>query len=602
MIKSLRIKNLILVQDIEIEFNSGLNVLTGETGTGKSVIAGAFALLLGQRVRPGLFYDEDKPIYLETVFDLSGYIEQKMKAFPADEDSGDNSGLIDRLLAEGYLCIDSHNCSAKEQNSEGEGVKNYEIEDKELIITREILPDNSSRIYLNGKRVTIGIIKEYRDKLIDFHSQRDQIKLFSPAYQLEIIDNYGNLDNKLAAYQRLYREISKKQKRLEELQQKDKEQTEKQRLFAFQIAELEELDLKPDEEKLLKQELDLLTHSEDILNYCSELEQKFYEKENSFFDQVNSFKQRFERFSGDQKSIQNVVLSLKSVLEILNDVQRETRNISDLIDLDQNKLRELEERMNEILRVKNKYKMEIPELLEYLTEMKRGVEEHRSGEKEIEFLQGKINDLARKLRTQAADLSLDRKTVSKKLTAEIKADIRRLAIPEGDFEVLFEKRQIDSKEEDIFTGLDMSGADRVSFLFSANKGGQLQPLKNSVSGGELSRLLLVIKRVLAGRLDTLSLVFDEIDSGIGGRTANRLGEYISEVGKYHQVLCITHLPQIAVNASKHFAIEKKINSGRSLIEIRELDVTGRKEEIARMLAGSQSLTAMKHAEELLNKN
>lgn len=564
MIKNLRIKNFILVREIEVEFGRGLNVLTGETGAGKSVVAGAFDLILGQKGRPGIFYDNREPIYLEAAFDLNKQ----------------DSGIIDRLIDEGYLSD----------------------EERELIIAREITPDNSSRSYINGKRVSLAIIKEYRDALIDFHSQRDQIKLFSPSYQLDILDTFGDLSGKRDTYQKLYRTIKGKLKRLSDLKRLEQQDLEKQRLYEYQIAELEELNLRTDEENELQQELDLLTHSEDILNYCQEMQQNCYENENSFFDEFNRFNQRFERYADGNESIKNIVLSLQNVLQILNDIRGELRNIKDTIDLDQSKMTDLEKRLNDVLRIKNKYKMEIVQLLDYLSEMQQLVANYASYGEEIEKIEQEVERESQELYRQGEDLSLDRKRVSQQLRNIIIENISRLAIPEGDFDIEFANIENGADSEEVLYGFDESGKDRIEFLFSANKGVQLQLLQNAISGGELSRLLLVIKKILAGRLDTFSLVFDEIDSGIGGRTANDLGEFIAEVGTFHQVLCITHLPQVAAFAAKHFLIEKKSGTDKSVIEIRVLAPEERKEEIARMLAGTKSETAIKHAEELLKKD
>jgi DNA repair protein RecN (Recombination protein N) len=296
------------------------------------------------------------------------------------------------------------------------------------------------------------------------------------------------------------------------------------------------------------------------------------------------------------------VLSVTNTLQILNDVRTDLNNVRDTIDLDWNRMQELENRLNEILRIKNKYRMEIPELLDYLEEMKLYVNNYSCYKEKIESLKDEISILSGELKSRAEQLSLDRKNICKQLRQEIVNDISRLAIPEGDFGVVFNDLGSRRIEDDILDGYDETGKDRVEFLFSANKGVPLQPLKNAISGGELSRLLLVIKKQLAGRLDTFSLVFDEIDSGIGGKTANHLGEFMAQAGRYHQVLCITHLSQIAAHATKHFLIEKKSSSDKSFIEIKTLTEQRRKEEIARMLAGSKSETALKHAEELLNKN
>ncbi len=564
MIKSLRIKNFVLVRDLDILFGPGLNVLTGETGAGKSVIIGALDLILGQKSRPGLYYNDREPIYLETVISLNNQ----------------ESEIIRRLKEEGFI----------------------DEEEEELIISREILTDNSSRFYFNGKRVTASVIKEYRDNFVDFHSQRDQNKLFSTDYQLDILDTYGDLMKQRKAYRKIYREIKNRLKRLEELEQAERQGTEKHRLYEYQIAELEELDLKNEEEKELQKEIDLLTNSEDILNNCQEMQQVFYEQENSLFDQISSYVKRFERFKENDESINNIVLSVTNTLQILNDVRTDLNNVRDTIDLDWNRMQELENRLNEILRIKNKYRMEIPELLDYLEEMKLYVNNYSCYKEKIESLKDEISILSGELKSRAEQLSLDRKNICKQLRQEIVNDISRLAIPEGDFGVVFNDLGSRRIEDDILDGYDETGKDRVEFLFSANKGVPLQPLKNAISGGELSRLLLVIKKQLAGRLDTFSLVFDEIDSGIGGKTANHLGEFMAQAGRYHQVLCITHLSQIAAHATKHFLIEKKSSSDKSFIEIKTLTEQRRKEEIARMLAGSKSETALKHAEELLNKN
>lgn len=565
MIKSLRIRNFVLVRDVEIEFSEGLNILTGETGAGKSVIIGALTLLLGKKAKVGLFYKEDQPVYLEAIF----------SSLPQQ---GDNIALLQN---EGYL--------------------NIEDEDRELLITREIMPDMTSKCYINGKRVTVSTVKELCGFLIDFHSQREQVQLFSPVYQLEVIDVFGNLREKRKTFTTKFKEVRKKIKKMSELETAEQQSAEKKRLYEYQIDELEELNLRLEEEKELEKELDLLTHAEEILNYCSEMQQSFYEKENSLFDQISAYNQRLERFKEDNDSIGNVVMSLASVLQLLTDVRYELRNIKENIDLDKSRMEQTEERLNSIIDAKNKYKMTVPQLLDYLGKMKKAVEEYVSWGEEISELKKEISILTDDLMKSADDLSLDRKQVSQELSAAIKKDIERLAIPEGDFKVFFENRRSSDSELLDLEGLDEYGKDKVTYLFSANTGVEMQPLKNIVSGGELSRLLLVVKKLLAGRLDTPSLVFDEIDSGIGGKIAKNLGEFISELGRYHQVLCITHLPQIAACSSRHFLIEKKRDAEKSYIEIMALSENERKEEIARMLAGTKSERAMKHAEELLNK-
>ena len=563
MIKSLRIKNFILVRDLDITFSEGLNILTGETGAGKSVIIGALDLILGQRVRGEVLFDKTKPAYLETVF-----------------------------------CI---NTDRKEGLSES--LKDYLDEDEnELIIIREVSPDGSNKSVLNGRRVPLNFIRSIRDELIDFHSQRDQIKLFSNNYQLDILDTYGDLIQKRNQYSAIYQQTKSNLKKLNNLEEERVRNEERKQLYEFQINELEEANLKIEEEQTLQSELDLLTHAEDILNDCGEMKQLFFEDELSLLDKVRNYKIRLERFSKDSPIIKEVIQYFQELVNSFNEIQSGLIRIEDSIDLDKGKMEEIEERLNLVLRLKDKYRMELPELIQFLENMRETLYNYNSGIEEIEKLKGAIHLQVKDLLKRASELSLDRKEASKLLREDILDDISKLALPESNFKVGFSAEEIEWEEDSLSLpyGLLESGVDKIDFLFSANRGMDLQSLKQSVSGGELSRLLLVFKKVLAGKLDTFSLIFDEIDTGIGGATARKTGEFIGEVARHHQVICITHLPQIAAIEGKHFLIEKGVEGMFTEIKVRKLEEAERKEEIARMLAGDRSETALKHAEELLN--
>jgi DNA repair protein RecN (Recombination protein N) len=562
MIESLRIENFILAQSIEIFFSRGLQVLSGETGAGKSVLIGALNYLLGEKVQAELPYDSDKPAYLEAVFRIDK----------------DRESLLTKMNE--MLFLD---------------------ETKELIISREIKNDGTSRSFINGRRTSLAVIREIRDLILDFHSQRDQIKLFNANYQLEIIDIYGNLRQKRKEYSSLYYESKQMIKKLNALKEAELSAAERNRLYAYQIEELEQLDLKADEEKELQEELDILTNSEDILSTCGEMQQVIFENDNSTFDLISNYLQKMSRFGDSNPHVQKIKEVLRNVLDQFNELRGEARNLAEAVDIDKEKLGEVEKRLEEIIRIKNKYKLELPQIIDYLAEMRKVIRQMSSQNEEIEKLQNTLSNKTDCLRKLAKNLSLDRKRASKSLSEDIVSNIARLAILDSSLQILFEN-YVDSADSEY--GLEWtsdSGIDRVNFLFSANKGVKVQPLKSSISGGELSRLQLVIKRILAGRMDTISMVFDEIDSGIGGKTAARLGEFLAEVSDFHQVVCITHLPQIASMAEKHFLIEKKSASGKSRISVKELTAEERKEEIARMLSGTNTELAIKHAEELLSK-
>ncbi|MCB5230230.1 MAG: AAA family ATPase, partial [Candidatus Cloacimonas sp.] len=470
MIKSLRIKNFILVRDLDITFSEGLNILTGETGAGKSVIIGALDLILGQRVRGEVLFDKTKPAYLETVF-----------------------------------CI---NTDRKEGLSES--LKDYLDEDEnELIIIREISPDGSNKSVLNGRRVPLNFIRSIRDELIDFHSQRDQIKLFSNNYQLDILDTYGDLIQKRNEYSAIYQQTKSKLKKLNNLEEERVRNEERKQLYEFQINELEEANLKIEEEQTLQSELDLLTHAEDILNDCGEMKQLFFEDELSLLDKVRNYKIRLERFSKDSPIIKEVIQYFQELVNSFNEIQSGLIRIEDSIDLDKGKMEEIEERLNLVLRLKDKYRMELPELIQFLENMRETLYNYNSGIEEIEKLKGAIHLQVKDLLKRASELSLDRKEASKLLREDILDDISKLALPESNFKVGFSAEEIEWEEDSLSLpyGLLESGVDKIDFLFSANRGMDLQSLKQSVSGGELSRLLLVFKKVLAGKLDTFSLIF-----------------------------------------------------------------------------------------------
>ena len=560
MIESLKIQNFILADNIEINFGKGLQILSGETGAGKSVIIGALNYLLGEKALPNLTHAETDRAYLEAVFLLDLTREE----------------LITKLN-EFILIEDS----------------------PELIVSREIFKDGSSRSFLNGRRTSISIIREVKELIIDFHSQRDQVKLFNPHHQLEILDIYGNLRDSRRQFSCNYYELRDQKRKLLSLKEGERLAAEKNRLYTYQIEELEELHLKAGEEVELLSELDILTKAEEIIMTCSEMQQLFFEKEGSFYDQINTYAQRFSRFSSINKDVSVIGNLLENVIEQVKELSLEAGRLSSLVDTDRGKLETIERRLEEIIRVKTKYKMEVAELIDYLNHMKTVVSEMTSKNEEIERLASIIEEKGEQLSKMALKLSLDRKQASEFLKKDVSGNIVKLSMPDSGFAIEFDFGG--SKEHN---SLDISetGIDKVDFLFSANKGVPLRPLKNAVSGGELSRLQLVMKSVLAGRMDTLSLVFDEIDSGIGGRTANSLAKFLKEVSRYHQVICITHLPQIASESDKHFHIDKVGVGDQTIIRMKELDENGRREELARMLSGTRTDLALKHAEELLNKD
>lgn len=562
MIKSLRIENFVIVKKIELDFDRGLQVLSGETGAGKSIIVGAIDLILGGSLRPGILFDESKPAILEITFDL------------------------DESNREFWNLLKKHDIDT----SEGE-----------IFITKEIGTNLRSKGFINGRRVSQDIIAEFRNALLDFHSQRDQQKLFDQDYQLQVLDNYGNLEEARTKFEEHFRSFEYKTKELRKLIKQEAELTDRIKLYEYQVQEIQSLQLKEDEEETLQSELSLLSNAETILNLAADMEQVIYENENSVYDVISSFLAKFQAFGNDNELIDQAVSLLHDSLANLDDAVQKIRALQNLVDLDSSRMEEVQNRLNAVNSLMAKYKKSIPQILEFQQEMEKEIANFSSGKERITQLQQEIESDRKIILQEAEELSQKRKKAAQKLEKELMENIKNLAIPDANIEIRFQDLTAGLEEEEKIKRLNFNGKDAVDYYFSANKGIRMQPLRIAASGGELSRFLLTIKKVLSHKLDSRTLIFDEIDSGIGGKTSELLAEYIHKIGKHHQVLCITHLPQIAAYADRHFAIQKKSGKKFSEVEVYLLTEKERKNEIARMLSGSNSKLALQHADELLKK-
>jgi DNA repair protein RecN (Recombination protein N) len=560
MIRSVRINNFVIVKQLEIELENGLIVLTGETGAGKSVIVGAIDNVFGGKIKPGSLFNDKEPAVIEVTVKLDK-----------------KNALLIELLKK----------------------YDYEIDEDELFFRKEISTTLRGKIFLNGRRISNQIIKEFREVLLDFHSQRDQQKLFDNNYQLEVIDAYAGLMELRKEFNELYSDTLLKLNLLKELETKEQNEQDRIKLYEFQLNEINNLKLLPGEDEKLQAELNLLQNSQKIIENSLLLEQVIYENDNSVYDIINSFLAKFKNFESDNDHIKNAVNNLESSLVNLDEAVGEIQDLLNFISVDEARQTILEERLNEINSAKQKYKLDIPGLLSYAEKMKNDIENFSSSKEKLVNLKKELFQNRNKLLEIAGQLTKKRQAASRKLETEIKKYIKDLAIPQADVKIDFTKAAESGSE--FFSGLNSTGQDEIEILFSANKGIKMQPLKHAASGGELSRFLLTIKKILTNRLENKTIIFDEIDAGIGGKTANLLGEFINDIATYHQILCVTHLAQIAIFASKHYRIVKTENTGKAEIIITGMEQDERKEEIARMLAGSDSELALKYAEEILTE-
>jgi len=562
MIKGLSVENFIIVKNLNLEFENGLQVLTGETGAGKSIIVGAINLIFGSDIHTGMLLNDSLPAKLEAVF----YIDN------------DNRKLI-KLF------------------------KNYDIDisEGEVFFAKEIGTNLRSKSFINGRRVSKDIIKEFRTLLIDFHSQRDQQKLFDTDFQLEVLDIFGNLTQIREQFSSKYKEVEGKIKKLKKLQIAESDLAEKIKLYQYQIDEIEKIEPVIGEDAKLQAELNLLTNAEDILNIATQLEQEIYEKENSVYDAISSYISQLAKFKDDNKNIEEAVSFLQDASANLDNSINSIREVQNIIEVDSSRLEYIQGRLTQLNNLSVKYKQNIEEILEYRNNIQQQIDSYSSGKEEIIALNDEILVDLKSINKLADELSTKRKNAASNFEKEIVTNINKLAIPDAKIEFKFNELENSFGTSERLSGLNETGKDAVDIYFSANKGVKLQPFRIAASGGELSRFLLAIKKILSDRLERRTIIFDEIDSGIGGKTSELLAEFIHDIGKYHQVLCISHLPQIASYSDRHFSIEKISGSISSEVKVKILDENERRVEIARMLSGSDTELALQHAAELINK-
>ena len=560
MIKSLSIENFVIVEKLELNFSKGLQILSGETGAGKSIVVGAIQLSLGGSVRNGMLFDKDKPAIIETVFKI-------------DKNNRDLTTLINK----------------------------YEIDtsENEIYFRKEISTNLRGKSFVNGRRVSNSIIKEFNNVFIDFHGQRDQQKLFDNEYQLELIDKYGDIIPDRDKFGEFYYQTLRRSEQLNKLQKSEEQQREKMKLYEYQLIEIAEIGLQENEDEKLQSELNLLTHAEDIINCATELEQDVYEKEHSIYDAINLFIFRLSEFEKDNEHIAKGLSLLRDSAANLEEAVEEIRDLQGIIEFDTVRMESVQNRLNELNNLKMKYKMNISEIMKYSDKIELELKSFSSNKENIGKLQQLLDEDLNKLNILAEKLSRKRISAAKLFEKELMQNIRELAIPDAMINIKFDKQIKYSNS--CLRDYSNNGIDEVEIYFSANKGKEVQPLKLAASGGELSRFMLAVKKILSDKLSQRTVIFDEIDTGIGGKTAELLGEFIYEISKYHQVVCITHLAQIAAFANKHYAIYKKDTNSKTVVDIRYLDLHKRKNEIARMMSGSNSEIALKYADEILTK-
>ncbi len=552
MLRSLYIQNYALIEKLDIDFNSGFSVITGETGAGKSIILGAIGLLLGQRADVKSIRIGASKCVIEARFDISAY---GMRPF------------------------------FDENELEYEG---------ECILRREVYSSGKSRAFINDTPASLGQLKELGEQLIDVHSQHQNLLLNKEGFQLNVLDILSHNEEDLNAYQALYKEWKQAQQDLEDLIARAEQDKSDEDFIRFQLEQLEEAHLSAGEQEELEQEADTLSHAEDIKAGLYRVNQTLYSDEGGLLAGLKDCLNTMLGLQNVYTPAREFAERLESTYIELKDISQEVSDKEEEIEFNPTRLEEVNERLNLIYTLQQKHRVTtVDGLLSLAEEYTTKLSAITSSEENIEELKARCESLYNKVKKQAAILTKSRISAAHEVEKQMAARLMPLGMPNVRFQV-----EIGARKEP-----GAHGADTVNFLFSANKNGTLQSISSVASGGEIARVMLSIKAMIAGAVKLPTIVFDEIDTGVSGEIADRMADIMQEMGESdRQVISITHLPQIAARGCAHYKVYKQDNETETNSHIRRLTDQERVEEIAHMLSGA-TLTeaALNNAKALLKQ-
>ena len=558
MLVELHVTNFALIDRLDLTFGAGLNILTGETGAGKSIIIDALGLALGGRAGSDLIRTGAAKATVEAVFDLTHA-----------------PGEVRRRLAEAGL--------------------DGEEEEDTLLVTRELVrAGGKSQCRINGRLMPVAVLKEIAEGLVDVHGQHEHQSLLAADRHVDILDNWGGKDA-LALRQSvaaLFGEANTLKRERERLRTDARERARMLDLYRFQQEELDGASLQPGEEEELAADRSRLANSEKLSAAASDAYATLSgaERGAGALDALNAALAAVEHVAALDENLSPLAETLQSAVSYAEDAARELRVYQESVEFNPERLEEIEARLDLIRTLKRKYGDTLEEIIAYGAELAGKLDALENSEAREEGLTLAIAKVEDKLNAAAARLTKARRKASENFAAGIARELADLGMAATQFEVSIEAQAVTSK-----------GADRVEFLLSPNPGEPLRPLAKIASGGEMSRIMLAMKSVLARTGAIPTMIFDEIDVGVGGRTAQTIGDKLVALAQGAQIMCITHLPQIASRVGTHFFIEKQVHEGRTTVSVAPLDSEGRIEEIARMLGGSRrSEAVVQHAREMLS--
>ncbi len=557
MLKHLYISNFTLINELDMDFNPGFSVITGETGAGKSIIIGAVSMLLGNRADVKMIRNGKDKCIVEAVFSISDYDQDFINRFLTDNDL-DNNG-------------------------------------DECILRREININGKNRAFINDTPVILASLKELGEHLLDIHSQHQNLMLNKEDFQLNVIDVFAQNKKVLAEYQDLFKTYKSEASKLEEQQASISRIKENEDFLQFQNKELSEANLEEGEQESLEQQSELLTHAEEIKNTLYNADSLLSSDEHNIITQLRSI-------SDSMNNIQNVYPDAEVLTNRLNDCVIELKDISreivshvEDIDYDPEKLQAINSRLDTIYTLEKKYHTSnIPDLIKKHEEIKSQLSRIDNFDVDFKAQQDKVDRLKESCLKKANALTASRQKAARKVEKELAARLIPLGIPNVKFKIdMTQQKELTAK-----------GLDRITYLFSSNSSSSLSPIAQVASGGEVSRVMLSLKAMMSRVTGLPTIIFDEIDTGVSGRVAEQMAHIMKEMGdNKHQVICITHLPQIAAIGSTHYKVTKTETSQGTNSLMTLLSPEERVKEIAQMLSGSDiSIAAIENARTLLKLN
>jgi DNA repair protein RecN (Recombination protein N) len=567
MLTSLHVKDYALIENIDVEFGKGLNIITGETGAGKSILIGALGLLLGERASNQSVRKDSKKAVVEGVFDVR-----------------DNK-KIKNLLAKNQIDFYDN-----------------------MIIRREISLQGNNRNFINDTPVPLNVIQEVGNQLVDLHGQHDHQLLLKSANHIDFVDDYHGNEKLLEDYFSHYTAIKNLISEIDALRKKEAELKEKKEIYEFQLKEIETVNPMPNEDEEIKNQLLILENSEKLVELCTAIFNLLYEKENSVYDEIGMVEKKFVELEKIDPVFSDRLAELKNISASLNDIAEFARDYQNKIDVELTEVESLRERLSALSMIKKRYGGSVEAVL--------ALKEKLAAEIELmDNFDSKLNELNKELEKEriyagkiAKELSKLRKDSAKKIQSAVEENLSELGIPNAKFFVKIYSAANDNSNKD-FVLVDSkpikcfsNGIDSIEFFISTNLGEDVKPLSKVASGGEISRIMLALKSVLANNDKLPVLIFDEIDVGVSGRIAQKVGKALQSLAKSHQIITITHLPQIAALSDQHYVVEKSEIESRIASFIKRLNDEEKVVEVAKLISGEELTSAsINSAKELIKE-